>query len=122
MHFTPATVLILKDVGWDVKPYTLSAKKFAVPRIKAFEKTPAQAPSSKRTMPTVRGSARVGGLLSLRFFLGDPFAEQRMNELLGIKRLQIVHLLAQSHEFDGNVQLLPDRNYDAAFRRTVQLR
>ena len=47
--------------------------------------------------------------------------EQSPRELLGIKGLQVVGLLADTDEFDGQTEFLLDRDHHAAFAGAVEL-
>ena len=47
--------------------------------------------------------------------------KQRLRELFGVEGLQIVRLLAEADEFDGQAEFLLDRHHHAAFARAVEL-
>ena len=51
----------------------------------------------------------------------DSFLKQRLRELFGVEGLQIVRLLAEADEFDGQAEFLLDRHDHAAFARAVEL-
>ena len=51
----------------------------------------------------------------------DLFLKQRLRELFGVEGLQIVQLLAEADEFDGQPEFLLDRHHHAAFARAVEL-
>jgi len=49
------------------------------------------------------------------------FLKQRLRELPGVEGLQVVRLLAEADELDGQAEFLLDRHHHAAFARAVQL-
>lgn len=53
--------------------------------------------------------------------LNQSFLKQRLRELFGVEGLQVVRLLAEADEFDGQAEFLLDRHHHAAFARTVEL-
>ena len=54
-------------------------------------------------------------------FLAFSFLKQSLRELFGVERLQIIRLLAEADEFDGQAEFLLDRHHHAAFARAVEL-
>jgi hypothetical protein len=56
-----------------------------------------------------------------KLFVVQLFLKQCLRELLRVERLQIVRLLAEADEFDGQTEFFLDGNHHAAFARSVEL-
>jgi hypothetical protein len=57
----------------------------------------------------------------IRMIIIPQTLKQRLRELSGVEGLQIVRLLAEADEFDGQAEFLLDRHHHAAFARAVEL-